>query len=159
MNKFSINCRQHYLLCAKPQIIINGIKSNILRNSQYDTITTYSVFYKDSKGCFDFDLASANSVICSRFKSICSAITRSSYVASHRHVSKTEDYATASKMRDVISYKNCDEIEEDLCFGEVLKSDDENKKDELFYVIARFIEKDEFIDSFFGDIKEEYEDE
>ena len=46
LSKFKINEGQHFLLTQFPTVFINGIKSNILKNHAYKTITTYSVFYK-----------------------------------------------------------------------------------------------------------------
>lgn len=123
---------QHYLLTNFPTININGIKSDILKNHKYKTITTYSVFYKDYQNEFDFDLSAAIETNTSNYKTL----------ATHNFTKFTKS------ANEVISYKHCSEIETDLCFGEKINFQSQSFND-LLSIIKTFDVDAEYLNQFF----------
>lgn len=134
---FRVNCGQHYILVKKPVISVCRaiLKSNILSSSKYNTITTYSVFYKDNKGFYDFDLASADSVLCSK-KNNCQMPIGSYSNASHSY--KSLNYNYKNKLIDYDSHKNIDEIEKYPYFGEAIEYEEVNKYEDFLRLINSF---------------------
>jgi hypothetical protein len=123
LSKFKIDCGQHMILVQKPFIKFVGDDhySDILAKSKYNTITAYSVFYKDINGDFDFDFASACSVKCGNendFKNCCKNKT------SAEHCFKRINSNKKNSKVDFDSLLNIDDIERYPHFGEVIFSTD-----------------------------------
>lgn len=130
LGKFKIDKGQHYLLTQFPRIFINGIKSDILKNHKFKTITTYSVFYK-TNNMFDFDLSAAVEI---------------------NKINKTQALHNYQKLtyknKECISHKNCDEIENNLEFGEIITKYDQQYRELLKIVNTFNVDKKELIDFF-----------
>jgi len=116
LGKFKIDKGQHYLLTQFPSIFINGIKSDILKNHKFKTITTYSVFYKIN-GMLDFDLSAAVET---------QQTTKTKVLHNYQKLTY--------KNKEYLSYKNCDEIENNLDFGEII-----TKHDQQYYELAKIV--------------------
>lgn len=132
LGKFKINEGQHFLLTQFPTVFINGIKSNILKNHTYKTITSYSVFYKINN-IIDFDLSAAIET---------------------QKINKTQALHNYQKLsysnNEYISYKSCDEIENKLEFGEVITKYSQQYR-ELINIIKTFNINTEKLITFFND--------
>lgn len=133
LGKFKIDKGQHYLLTQFPRIFINGIKSDILKNHKFKTITTYSVFYKIN-GMLDFDLSAAVET---------QQITKTQ--VSHNYKQLTY------KNNEYISHINCDEIQNNLEFGEIITKHDQQYRELLKIVNTFNVDKKELIDFFDDD--------
>lgn len=125
LDNFTIDAGQHYLLVNTPPFTYNNVTYNVLTNSVFDTVTSYSVFYKNSNGDIDFDFSSANSCVCSNCNSFscCNFRKKQHCTASHKHWLNTKIFK--NQFNDFISLGNIQDIESNLHFGEVVKADDE----------------------------------
>ena len=122
LDKFSIDSGQHYFLVHKPIFTYKNKTYSLLRNAIYDTVTAYSVFYKDKTGMCDFDFASANSCICLKGNIGCPCKKGKTCTATHTHQIKSSQ--KTHKEVEYISLQNAIEIEQYLYFGEVIYNDD-----------------------------------
>lgn len=133
LGTFKYNKGQHDLLTLYPTITINGIKSDILKYHQYKTITSYSVFYRDTHGQFDLDLASAIETDTKTYKSLATH--------NYNNLTKTNN--------EVLAYKSLNEIKQILCFGEKVDLNSKSFRD-LLAIIRTFNIDVEFLTEFFG---------
>lgn len=129
LDQFTIDAGQHYLLVNTPPFTYNNVTYNVLTNSVFDTVTSYSVFYKNSNGDIDFDFSSAKSCVCSGCNSFscCNFSKKQHCTASHKH--KVNTHIFKKKFYDFISLGNIHSIESNLHFGEVVKADDAKFKE------------------------------
>lgn len=132
LGDFTIDSGQHYLLTNKKPMIINGIKTDILVNAKYDTVTTYSVFYLDKFGNIDFDLSSACSVV----NKTNIKLKGTKRTAKHRYTNLHLNCSHYPKEFD--SHKNICEIINCLEFGEVVFHCDEKTLRKLIQVASTF---------------------
>lgn len=130
LGKFKIDKGQHCLLTQFKTFFINGVKSDILKNHTFKTITTYSVFYKVNN-MFDFDLSAAVET---------QKITKTQVLHNYQKLTY--------KNKEYISHKNGDEIESNLEFGEIITKHDQQYRELLKIVNTFNVDKKELIDFF-----------
>jgi hypothetical protein len=66
---FLLDCGQHFLLAAHRNYTpltwkLNGLDPLLLTRATYDTVSSYSIFFKDGRGDFDADFSAADFVLC-----------------------------------------------------------------------------------------------
>ncbi len=132
LDKFKIEAGQHCFLVTKPYFNFGNKTSSVLINSNYETITAYSVFYKTNNGDYDFDFSSANSCLCHQCNKFKCCTFKKRCVATHVYnaIFKTTNFG----YDDFISLKNANEIEQNPFFGEVIKLNDK-RINEIVYLI------------------------
>lgn len=118
LSNFNINAGQHYFLVKKPRFSYNKKSYSLLQKGVYDTITAYSVFYKDSCGLYNFDFASAISCICAKQNAFCCCNFTEKCNTNHYYTQVT--HHNNNPKVDYVSLSNADEIESYPYFGEVI---------------------------------------
>ncbi len=123
LDKFSIDCGQHYLMTTKPTIYLNGVHTNVLNNSDYDTITGYSVmYYNHNSSEIEIDFSSANLIKCScenKYSGHCFGKSNAYHLRERLYFKDAEE-----EFSEVLSHQNIWDIENYTEFGEKAMFDD-----------------------------------
>jgi hypothetical protein len=127
LGNFKINAGQHCFLVKKPYFSYNQQNYSLLRKAKYDTVTAYSVFYREANGDYNFDFASAISCKCAKQNAFCCCNFTEKCNTTHCY--QQIKFLHNNPKIDYIALANADEIEANPHFGEVIDLEDLRMKE------------------------------
>jgi len=121
---FKANTGQHFMLLNRPQIIINGVQSNLLSKLKYDSATAYSVFFKNQNNDYDFDFSSVLNVDTAINNARTISYPNRNKIINAHHIWQHTHFINNNPFIDYIAIKNARDIENHHEFGEVVEFTD-----------------------------------